>query len=178
MTEVTRRTFLSLILAAPFASPALTSIAPPRPAEHPRLPLINRARARGLVQRYALPFSPDVGFASLVEPGRVARFLARPQIEFRPDRLLIAPNEVGRDAEGLTITEPSRFELLNVSAAGEPQSEDTLPAWMFDPTSLGGGRLEFDIIPPGQIIVLAARNLGRKPAKFSAMMLGNAGRPE
>jgi hypothetical protein len=49
---------------------------------------------------------------------------------------------------------------------------------MFDPTSLGGGRLEFDIIPPGQIIVLAARNLGRKPAKFSAMMLGNAGRPE
>lgn len=166
-----RRSFLSLLIS----TPALVSLpgvtlehALPVPAAPPVPPVPRRftaealrAAARALPNyvRYALPLMLDEGFEPLIQPGRVARFVAMPQKPFRPDRLLVS---AGRS-----------FELLGVSSAGEPQLDDVVPGWLFAPEAYGT-RLEFGATAPGESIVLCARNVSQAPSHFAATLIGTS----
>lgn len=148
-----RRSFLSLLVAAPFV-PALAKL------EHVLTPLPTLTIPNvGRVSRYMCAFQADAGFEPLIEAGRIARFVASPAIWFRPDRILF-----GHSA--------GSFELLNVSAEGEPQLDESLPGDFFSAEAFGMPRLQFHPVEPRGEVVLAVRNVGKEAAPFVAMMLG------
>jgi hypothetical protein len=151
--SLSRRSFLSLLIATPLV-PALAKL--PRVLVEPTLTLPEAE----LVRRYVLTFSADAGFDLLVGAGRIARLVAMPQIPFLPDRLLCADD--GRD-----------FEILGVSALGEPQLDQVLPAALFSAMSGSRGRGMFDAVPPGGQIVMAVRNTSDEPRRFAAALIGN-----
>jgi hypothetical protein len=157
---VERRSFLSLLLVAPLV-PQLAKVAT---LEAPTLAFPEIFAGVGArLARYILPFAPLSGASSEVEAGRVATFVARSQLLFRADRLMISG-------------EPFGFELLGVAANGEPQTEETVPAWIFAQASLGS-RVAFDPTGPGQEIVLAVRNITTRALHFRASMIGRAVTP-
>jgi hypothetical protein len=150
-----RRSFLSLLVASA-AVPALAklqTLAAPEALARPE-PAAVLERARSLVARMmALPFVTREPLGT----GRVELCEVWPQLKFRADRLTIA------DAE--------QFQILGVSAAGEPMLDEFLPAAVFSPNGFGT-RVQFATVPPGQRIVMAVRNLG-EPRVFRAMFMGS-----
>lgn len=160
-----RRSFLSLLVAAPFV-PALAKLEPiltPATVDALTLPPglvpIPGGPMPGRIITYVLGFDADVGFDRLIRPGRIARFVARPQIPFRPRRLLFGT--VGN------------FELLHVASDGSAQLDQSLPGEFFSPNVFAPS-LEFHAIEPGAEVVLAVRNVGHEAAHFAASMIGNA----
>lgn len=160
-----RRSFLSLLVTAPLLAKAGPLIETPPPVVGPRAAALiaqrmgaeAAAEAASLV-RYMLmplPFAPDNGFDSLVGAGRVARFVARPQIPLRVERLLV--NGGG-------------FDLLGVSSAGDPQFDDAVPADAFGQNTFGS-RIVFDPTPVGGEIVLCVHNRNPEPRTFVATMI-------
>ena len=155
-----RRSFLSLLVA----SPLLAKLEPPAllVAQPQRLfrPL---ARLEPVVARRAemisLAFSAQAGFSHVVEAGRVALLVAQPQRVFRPARLLLN-----------TVTD---FELLGVSAAGEPMMDEALAAEFFDVNAYYGSRLAWHTVSPGYQYVMAVRNCG-PTRRFDACLVGRA----
>lgn len=148
-----RRGFLSLLLAAPLLPSAVRV--------HAVLTKPSRVlpAVRSLA-RFAMPFTPAPGFDRIVAAGSIGKFCARPQRPFRPDRLVM--NAADRS-----------FTLLGVAESGEPQLLDEVPAEIFAPEAYGPS-LAFDMVPPGQEIILAVHNVSNQAQPFDAMMLGLA----
>jgi hypothetical protein len=161
--NVTRRSFLSLVIGAPVAAalarvdglvlPAEPAIVVPEVAEESLA--FERALRGFRVMRYALPFASE---GVPTPPGGFARLVARPQLPFRPERLLCSENQ---------------FEIFAVAANGEPQLEDSMPSEAFAVEAYGQ-RLQFQAIGPGQEIVMVARNRGNEARTFMATMIGAA----
>lgn len=178
MTELSRRSFLSVLVASPLLAkiPGVhlpPPAAPPAPAlEHVGAVLSDREAVRRAllasgprvrVTMMPLPFGPDPVFQYLISPGRIARFVTRPLVAYRPDRLIVSA----------TREDLGRVELLGCSSAGEPQFDESIPAWIFDPsTFISGPRLEFATCAPGQEIVMCARNVSDQPAFFMPTFIG------
>ena len=171
-----RRSFLSLLVAAP-AIPALARLhtlapAPPAPWLEPDALIHPPPVPRGMiepgffrVQMVSLPYAPDEGFDWVIPPGRIARFIATPQMIFRPERLLLA----GVDEDGGPGL--GGIELLGVSARGEPELSESLPATFFDPNAYGQ-RLEWTTTEPGFQYVMAVHNCSPTARRFQAAMIG------
>jgi len=173
MTELTRRSFLSLLVATP-ALVKLPGVVLPPPAPLPpivphrldraELQRMLRQTLRERVEIMPLPFGPDPTHGYVIPPGRIARLAARVLLPYRPERLLV----------GGTPDDLERLELLGVSAAGDPQIDSelgTVPATLFDPARFGG-RLEFAAVSPGEEIVLCARNVSDAPAFLRPAFIG------
>jgi hypothetical protein len=152
---INRRSFLGLLAgtaAAAAAAPLLAKIAPAVEPEQVRR-LLTQLRG-GMVQQWILP----LGQPTLIRPGGVERFEAFSLRLFRPERLM-----VGGD--------PSGFDILNVSASGEPQMDERIPADYFSPRAYGT-RLQFAAVAPGDTIVMAVHNRSKQPGVFQAAMIG------
>ena len=153
--QVNRRGFLSLLLAAPVAVGFIKQT----PVSSEVLRALHAPFAQRELVRWHMGFSPDAGFDRIVQPGCVTRVIAHSQNVFRPERLAIAGNVA------------SSFDLLNLSAAGEPQLEESLPAELFTAVAIDI-RMAFDIVTPGERIVIAAYNHSKEPQPFLAAMIG------
>jgi len=157
-----RRSFLSLLAAAPIL-PQLAKL------EHvlaPAAPVARAARASLLadpgsfarVMKYILPLAPVGGGAGVVRAGGVEIFSAMPQRPFRTERVMVPEHCAG-------------FEILNVSAAGEPQFEESMPAEFFSPLAYGA-RLYFAPTAPGETIVMAVHNRTAHDTPFNVALVG------
>jgi hypothetical protein len=178
MTELTRRSFLSLLVATPALVKLPGVVLPPAPPAPPPPPIVphkldreelRRMLGRTLRERVeiaALPFGPDPSHGYTIPPGRIARFAARVILPYRPTRLIVA--SPGGELE--------RLELLGVSAGGDPQIDPSLgavPATLFDPKAYGAGaELVFASLAPGDEVVLCARNVGDSAAWFCPTFMG------
>jgi hypothetical protein len=137
-----RRSFLSLLISAPL------------------LPHVGRLE----LPEDSVPPALIRSSTDLIGPGEVGRFVAWPQLPFRPERLLI-----GGAAHA--------FEILGVSAAGEPVVEGAVPAQYFAATALAT-QFVFRCTAPGESIVLAARNHSRTARRFCAALVGTGTTPD
>ncbi len=152
-----RRSFLSLLVGTS-ALVVADRILPVEEALPP--PIIIPYNAA--VKRYILPLTSDIG--NVLPAGRVAIFSGLPQKIFRPNRLILGAATMG-DYEGL--------EVLNVSSAGEPQTEGSIPASVFAPLGFNVD-MQFGASRPGEQIVLAILNNRRTSVDFRAAMIGDS----
>jgi hypothetical protein len=163
--SVTRRGFLSLVgtgaaaLAIEKALPAVF-----RPAA-----VVPGVRVRQLadvpqVERYVMSFTPELGFQEIVEPGGITRLLCYPQVLFRPDRLMF---DAGTDL--------GKFSLCQLVMGDSPEADQVVgevPAEIFSPLNYGV-RHVWDVVRPGEQVVLALRNVSNVEAEFrAAAMVG------
>lgn len=164
---VSRRSFLTLLVSAPALVRRLSE---PAELEHPELAEdvqrpFTRERLRGVAldspttRNYALVFGPDDGFEQVVDPGRIARFIARPQTVFRPDRLLLALYEC--------------WDVLGVSAEGEPQLDQVVNGSAFAAEAFGA-RMGFRTVHVGADLVMCVHNKSSAPQPFNAALIGRA----
>lgn len=115
------------------------------------------------------PRRQPLGFASPapIPAGASLYVVSRTQITFRPDILAI-PAEVA-----------SSFKILNIQIGANSQhvSPDPLPATLFvePPGQDGGPRgvMRFDKAIVGLDIKILVENIGKKPASFAAVMVGD-----
>lgn len=158
-----RRSFLSLLAAAPLL-PQLEKIAHVlAPAAEPVAAPARRALLATAgdfhVQTYALPLSPVDGLG-VVRAGGVQLFSAMPQRPFRTRRVVVPES-------------CADFEILNVSAAGEPMLDEAVPGWLFSPLAYGTN-LDFVPTAPGETIVMAVRNTSDREQPFHVCLMGDA----
>lgn len=147
--EIRRRSFLGLIVGGlGLAALPVEEALPPPMVITPDMQVI----------RYVLPFSSYDGAA--VRPGEIILLEAIPQKPFRPTRLI------------LDSTDYDSFNLLSVSASGEAQLEEEIPASLFSPLSVSV-EIQCNASLPGERIVLAAVNRGKSVASFRAAMIGD-----
>lgn len=163
--NVSRRSFLTLLVSAPAIVRGsdeleLEELEPLADVQRPfTRETLREAANVPMVRRYMLPFGPDEGFDQLVEPGRFGRFVARPQMIFRPDRLMLALYEC--------------WDVFGVSAEGEPQLDQVVDGHVFAPTSYGG-RMGFRTVHVGADLVVCARNKSSEAQRFGAVLVGSA----
>ena len=154
----TRRGFLGLAAGA-VAEAVAARIIPARPVPTPA-PALRVSEGAPHLQRFVMPFSPELGFIEILEPGAVVSFVTRSQMVFRPDRLIFAACDL------------ESFELLPfLGADGEPDMAGPVPLSMFDPRNYGQ-RLELGVVRPGDEIVLTMRNTskGEREVRGAAMV--------
>lgn len=155
-----RRSFLSLLVSAPVAAAVakVEAFAPSIVVPEASLVFDRALLGAQRIMPYILPLALDGGESDIIEAGRFARFVARPQLPFRPERLLI---------------QGDRFEIYGVAANGEPQLDEVQPSELFAATRYGT-RLQFHSMGPGQEIVMCVRNCGTEARRFVAMFAGAA----
>lgn len=154
-----RRGFLQLLIAAPFI-PVLEKVEPffggrlEEFVAEPGIITTDLVSAYPLIERTVMGILTN----GLIRPGGIERITLQPQRPFHPDRLMVA-----------AISQ--EFDILHISATGEPQLEDAVPCAIFSEVAYGT-RLEFGAIRPGEEIVLAVHNQGKEPQKFQAAFIG------
>jgi hypothetical protein len=165
-----RRGFLSLVATGAAALAVEKSL----PAMFRQPVSVQGSRLRQLadapaLERYMMSFSPELGFQEIVEPGGITRLVCRSQILFRPDRLMFAPG-----------TDLHKFSLCQLVMGDTPEADQVVgevPAEFFAPHHYGAGvRGVWDVVRPGEEVVLALRNVSNADAEFrAAAMVGLRG---
>jgi hypothetical protein len=161
----TRRGFLSLVSAGVGELVAARVMqALPAPAWG-RVGDVFAPQQSQLVQRFVMPFSPELGFQEIVPPGGVTRMMVRSQTVFRPDRLIFA--------SGVDL---SKFAFLKLECGDSPEADQIVgevAAELFAPNGYGT-RLGLSTMAPGDEIVLAVRNTSKVEAEFGhAAIIGS-----
>jgi hypothetical protein len=159
-----RRGFLSLV-GTGAAALAIEKALPPmfRP---PAIAGVRQLADAPQVERYMMSFAPELGFQEIVEPGAITRLVCYSQVLFRPDRLMFGPG-----------TDLGKFSLCQLALGDSPEADQVVgevPAEFFAPTAYGGGSMQvWDVVRPGEQIVLALRNVSNVEAEFrAAAMVG------
>jgi hypothetical protein len=157
-----RRGFLSLIGTG--AAALAIEKALPAVFKSPAVPGLRQLADGPQLERYALSFAPELGFQEIVEPGGIARLVCMSQVLFRPDRLMFAAG-----------TDLGKFSLLQLALGDTPESDQVIgevPAEFFSQRAYGQSLAGvWDIVRPGEQIVLALRNVSNVEAEFRAAAL-------
>lgn len=148
--KLSRRSFLSLLVAAPAVS-VFETLPVAKTTPRPYTPSYRSKH----IERYIIA----IGSQGLIGVGQWRILEAMPQRPFRPEKFMTPPGQ--------------GFTLLGIATTGEPEPlfAQFVPADAFSPHAFGSF-LTFAPVRPGETILLGVRNDGEVPRQFSGALLG------